>query len=285
MRDRDSRDAFYDESQAAALHSLALSPVQPLAWFLLAQIAYEREAYDTAADTLDWAVRTSHYMRHQARARALLALALWDLVDEATRVRSMAAVVDVITREIDVVADFATASGAETDLLRRLRSTEPGGVLLAARFQAAVNRSRHQAELQRIAYEEFSAMRQALIATSMLVTAAMPLPTLAMSVHDYMEIRRGDHPTRQPDSVDEYLSAVLDGLLVLGYFNREEGTALFCVPDRHVLDINVLEFRANLDLLLEQFAAEMPNFDALARTRSVGLVSLELLTVLYPCDD
>lgn len=282
--DLDARWPYYDKSTESLHWALAFTPVQPAAWLLLAQMAYERQQYQEAAEALDWALHTSHYVRHQARERVILALALWDLVDEETRVKSMDAILETMNREIDLVADLAAADGVAEDLHERLRDVDPDGVLLAARFEAAVTRQRHNQRLQRAALEEFFAMRQALIATSMLITASVPTFAAAMSIHEYMEIRRGDHPTRPPESVDEYLGAVLDGLLVLGYFNREQGTALFCVPNRHVLDINVPEVRSNLDAMLEQYESEMPNFESLARTRSVGLMSLEVMTVMYPCN-
>ena len=274
----------YEQSTESLRRALTFTPVQPAAWLLLAQMAYERQQYEEAAEALDWALHTSHYMQHQALERVVLALALWDLIAEDTRVKSMDAIVDAMVSDIDLVASVVGASGAAEDVRERLRSFGPNGVLHWAKFGAAVRRYRHNEEVRQAAYEEFSEMMRALVATSMLITATMPMLADAMTVHDYLQIRRGEHPTREPDSVDEYLGAVLDGLLILGYFNYEEGSALFCVPNRQVLEINVPEFRYNLDILLEQYEREMPNFDNLSLTRSVGLISLELLTVMYPCD-
>ena len=283
--DPDIRAAHYAVSRETAIDGMRLSPVQPITWLLLAQLAYEQQDRVAAAEALDWAHQTSHYMRHQARERVILALSLWDLVSEETRAKSMDAIRDAMQREIDMVAYLAGNGAFEDDLRERLRASEDNGVMLAARFEAAVRRYRQNEQIRRAAYEEFLAMRQTLIATSMLVTASLPLFAQAMSVHDYLVIRDGEHPTRLPDDVNDYLAAVLDGLLVLGYYNYEDGNPLFCVPNRHELNINVPEFRFNLDALLEEYEREMPNFETLARTRSVGLVSLELMTVLYPCED
>lgn len=277
-------DVLYDQSLGSLRESLVLSPVQPLAWLLTAEIHYARRALDAAAQATNWIWRTAHYVRHQAVDRALMTIALWDRLDEAARRRATATILDVLEREPAAVSAAAVRAGVVEDLRLRLRQIEQRGVVVAAKFVAAVRRHRHDEQVRLAAAKEMAAMRRTLIATSILLSATLPSFAEAMTVHDYLAIRRGEHPTRTADSVDEYLTAVLDGLLVLGYFNRDEGNALFCVPDRHVLNIDVATFRANLDAMLEQFEAEMPSFDSLARTRSVGLVSLELLTVMYPCD-
>jgi len=284
LNDHALRDLHYASSREAAVDALTTAPVRPVTWLLLAQIAYEQQDTGAAAEALDWALRSSHYMRHQARERAVLALALWDLVAEETRVKSMDAIADTMARDIDLVASVAGVSGAEDDVRQRLLAMEPDGALLWARFGAAMRRYHHNQQLRLAAYEEYSAMVRSLIATSMLITASLPMVAEAMSVHEYLTISRGDHPVREPDSVDEYLTAVVDGLLMLGHFNREDGIALFCVSNREMLDFDIREFRFNLDTLLAQYEREMPNFDTLSRTRSVGLISLETLTVLYPCD-
>lgn len=279
------QERLYDLSLEAFDASFALSPVQPLAWFQTAQIHYSRGAFEPAAEATDWALRTGYYLQHQTAERALMAIALWDRLAEPTRQKSMATIVDVLKQETAAVATAAVQANAVEDLLLRLRETGPGGAFLAAELGAAANRFRDQ-ERQRLAMlEEISAMRRTLLATSMLALAGLPVIAGAMTVHEYLMITRGEDPTRGPETVDSYLRAALDGLLVLGYFNHDAGAALFCMPNREVIDVDIVEFRANLDALLEQFEAEMPNFDALARTRSVGLASLELLTVMYPCTD
>jgi len=71
---------------------------------------------------------------------------------------------------------------------------------------------------------------------------------------------------------------------MLGDFNRREGNPLFCMPAQDVVSIDVTEFKDALDATIAQFQAEVPDFNEFARTRSVGLAALQLLTIMYPCD-
>lgn len=273
------------ESLSFFEESLALNLVQPATWLAVAQIKVDQGRLQEAGEAFDWSIRTAHYLRHQVRIRALLALQLWDYIEEETRRRSTVTIVDTLAREPDLVAAYAATVEAEEDVRERLRALEPDGVLIAAQFSAAVRRFEQQERVRMAAEEEFSAMFRRLVASSMLVTAAVPSYAEAMTVREYLTIIQGDDPERVPESVDVYLRAVLDGLLVLGYFNREDGVALFCLPQREIVNVDVASFRVNLDAMLLQLESEMPNFDSLARTRSVGLAALELLTITYPCEE
>jgi len=156
------------------------------------------------------------------------------------------------------------------------------GSVLAAEFAVAA-RSLKQARPDR-AGGETDDMRRLYAALAILTASNVPLLAEAMTIDQYLSITRGEDELRSPDSVNEYLTGVLDALLVLGDFNKRGGEPLFCMPRQDLLNYDVIYFRATLDSMLEQMEREMPEFDTLSRTRSVGLASLQLLSFLHPCE-
>ena len=127
-------------------------------------------------------------------------------------------------------------------------------------------------------------MGRLILATSFLVTANLPLLAAAMTVEEYRAISRGEDPYRTEQDLQDYLTATLDGLLMLGDFNQRDRAAMFCVPRQEVFNINVLEFRAAFDAMLDELDRQLPDFRELAQSRSVGLAALQLLTMMYPCE-
>ncbi len=284
LRQQDERDALFELSRDAFRHSLRLSPVQPVVWYILAEMAFVQEANDVAARAFDWTMRTGHNVAHLQRQRALLGVALWNDLAEETRAKLIPSIVPTLRRDGDLLASIAVDGGVSEDLGRRLRQWRPDGWVIAAEFAVAAA-SYRQSQLDQFGPGEPDDMRRLLAATSILVTTGMPLLGEAMTVHDYMTISRGEDPDRDPDSVNEYLLGVLDALLVLSDFNQREGEPVFCMPQQDLLNYDLIGFRVTFDSMLEQFERELPQFDTLARTRSVGLAALQLLAILHPCDE
>lgn len=285
-RQVEQRDALFDLSREALRHSLRLSPVQPVVWYILAEMAFAQAADEAAAAALDWSMRTAHNLSHLQRKRALLGVALWDTLAEQSRDKLISSIVPTLRRDTELIASIAVDEGVSDDLWRRLRAWEPDGWVIAAEFSVAAA-SYRQSQMDQFGPGEPDDMRRLLAATSILVTTGLPLLGEAMTVHDYLRITRGEDPVREPESVDDYLLGVLDALLVQGDINRREGEgeALFCMPQQELLNYDLLGFKVTFDSMLEQFERELPSFETLARTRSVGLAALQLLTILHPCDE
>jgi hypothetical protein len=138
-----AEQADYFAQSLAALHeSLAQSPVQPVAWLLVAGIHYELGQRQEAAPALAWAVRTGRHLPSQHRTRAIIGIAVWDLVDEATRRELLESVRHTLGREADLVAWAALAAGLEGRLESCIRLLRPDGGALAERFHVAVEDER-----------------------------------------------------------------------------------------------------------------------------------------------
>jgi hypothetical protein len=134
--------ALFEQSIAALHTSLRLSPAQPTTWLLAAGAYHELEAWPEAAWALQWALRTGPHLAVQHRARTIIGLRVWRLLDAPTRHRLMDSVRATLRRDADLVAAAAIAAGVESDLQVRLRLFQPDGTELAERLQTAVDEQR-----------------------------------------------------------------------------------------------------------------------------------------------
>lgn len=295
QRDAEKRDAFYGLSLEAFNDSLRLSPLQPTAWAFVALMHDDRGSRDEAAAALEWSMASGYFLERLREGRAILGLALWDAVAEETRDRLMHSIVPTFRQTPEIVVSGAVRAGIVDDLAERFADWPSEdqdeelevaygdyGSVLAAEFAVAAE-SLKQARLDR-AGGETDDMRRLYAALTILTASNIPLLAEAMTIDQYLSVTRGEDELRPPDSVNEYLTGVLDALLVLGDFNSRSGEPLFCMPRQDLLNYDVIYFRATLDSMLEQMERDMPEFDTLSRTRSIGLASLQLLNVLHPCE-
>ncbi len=294
-RDVEKRDAFYGLSLEAFNDSLRLSPLQPTAWAIVALMLDEQGLRDESAAALDWSMKTGYFVERLREGRTVLGLALWDAVTDETRDRLMHSIVPTFRRAPEIVTEGAVGAGIVDDLAERFAAwpsedqdedleAKDGdyGSVLAAEFAVAAE-SLKQARLDR-AGGETDDMRRLYAALAILTASNVPLLAEAMTIDQYLSVTRGEDELRSPDSVNDYLIGVLDALLVLGDFNKRGGEPLFCMPRQDLLNYDVIYFRATLDSMLEQMEREMPEFDTLSKTRSIGLASLQLLSFLHPCE-
>jgi hypothetical protein len=255
----------------------------------------EQGSRTAAAKALEWSMRTGYYLRPIGERRAVLGLELWNDLSEDTRKRLMPSIVATFENSPRIVAAGAANAGIVDDLAERFAAwpsedesenldVESGddGSVLAAEFAVAAW-SFEQAGLGG-AGGETDDMRRLYAALAILTASNVPLLAETMTIDQYLSITRGEDELRSPDSVNEYLTGVLDALLVLGDFNKRGGEPLFCMPRQDLLNYDVIYFRTTLDTMLEQMEREMPEFDTLSRTRSVGLASLQLLSFLHSCE-
>jgi tetratricopeptide (TPR) repeat protein len=133
---------YYAQSLAALHESLKLSPVQPVAWLLVAGIHYELGERQAAGNALEWAVRTGRHLPSQHRTRAIIGIAVWDMVDAATRLELLTSVRQTLGREADLMAWAALAAAMEDRLESCIRLLQPDGSDLADRFRLAVENER-----------------------------------------------------------------------------------------------------------------------------------------------
>ncbi len=288
QRDVEKRDDYYDRALDAYNESLRLGPVQPIASTVVAEMLNAQGLRAEAASALDWSMSTGLYLENLVPRRTMAGLALWDEVTPETRDRLMHSIMRTFQRTPEIVVSGAVGAGIVDDLVERFAAwpaedeDDTGEAVLAAEFAIAA-RSLEQSLFDG-ADEEPDEMRRLYAALAILTATNVPLLAEAMTIDQYLSITRGEDELRAPDSVNEYMVGVLDALLVLGDFNRRGGEPLFCMPPQDLLDYDVVSFRATLDSMLEQMERDMPEFDTLARTRSIGLASLQLLTFLHPCE-
>lgn len=283
-RDRDERSERFSASRASFAASLQESPVQPVLWHLLADMDHTEDLADSAAEHMDWSIETAANLRHLQARRAILGILLWEQLSEASRELLVHAIVPVFSSNENIIVSHAVDNGVADDIWRRLRSWEPDGWVIAAEF-AMATASYREALRERFGPGEPDRMRRLLAATTILATTGLPMTSESMTIHEYLLITRGEDTARPAETVDDYLRGVLDALLVLGDFNKRDDAALFCMPQQDLLSYDLLSFRIAFDSMLDQLEREMPEFDTVSRTRSVGLAALQLLNVLHPCTE
>jgi hypothetical protein len=87
-------------------------------------------------------VRMGRHLPSQHRTRAIIGIAVWDLVDQATRLELLTSVRQTLGREADLMAWAALAAAMEDRLESCLRLLQPDGSDLAERFRLAVETER-----------------------------------------------------------------------------------------------------------------------------------------------
>jgi hypothetical protein len=274
---------FYDRSLLTFRGSLALSPVQPIAWLLTAGAYAELGATSATALALTWTVQTGQYLEIQIRPRTILGLLVWDLLDEATRVALMPSIGATVNRDANLVARAAVAAGVVGDLEDRLRRLDPDSIELAERFSTAVDE--HLLALAAVASQEPMDMRRLLAASAFVLALDLPAAAGAMTVEQYLVATREATTIDALVDIDSYLGGVLDGLVMLGDLADSKDAVPFCLPPPNDRELPIDAFRADLDAMLLELQAELPDFATIARTRSVGLAAIQLLAVRHPCPE
>ena len=105
-----------------------------------------------------------------------------------------------------------------------------------------------------------------------------------MSVERYLESTRGTGAEVEDPAIDIYLLGALDTLTLMGDLAYDAGAPIFCMPLDQSLNIDIAEFRHSLDIALDQMAENVPDFDELSRSRSIGLAMIQLMIEVFPCD-
>lgn len=281
FRRSDANEAAIEAMQA----SLPLSPVEPTGWLLTAESLADQGELDEAARALDWSLFTGGFLRPHAWPRTLLGFRLWEHLEERTRDRLMESVAAALEDEPDFLVAAATEAEVVDDIESRLAQRAAADPTLLAKFEIARLRLRYVDVTPPAESLEPIDMRSLMAASTLLMTASLPTFAEAMTVEQYLAITRDEVPGQPPESVLPYLTGALDGLLMLGTLDARDGTPLFCMPPQEAVSIDVAAFKLSLDAMLAGFQKEQPDFDELARSRSIGLAALQLLVTLHPCDD
>ena len=128
-------------------------------------------------------------------------------------------------------------------------------------------------------------MRFAIACGGLLGVAGLALacaqPAAAMSAQDFLNL-----PQTMSDSVDlkRYLTGFRDGLYDFNAVLDSIGVKVFC-PAPGTPPMDVAELKHRLDADLTEKRTTETDFDAYARDTSIGLVALEVLAAVYPCND
>ena len=280
------REQLYADAIAAFEQRARLSVVEPAGWLLVAQMRYELGDRQGAAEALEWSLRTSSYRRPDAYPRTFLGLGVWDLLEEESHTLLLESIVTTVEEAPDAFAAWAVELDLDDDIGARLAARESDDDAGAEQFAlAAENYRSERRAAARAASERAADMRKILAATTLLVTASLPTVGPAMSIADYMSIRDVTNNPAGEQQLNDYLIGVLDGLIMLGSLNREAGAALFCMSEQDTVEVDIESFRRDLDEMLEQLELEVPGFVAFARTRTLGLAALQLLTLQNPCEN
>ena len=122
-----------------------------------------------------------------------------------------------------------------------------------------------------------------LLALAVLIGVASPALAI-MSVERYQAIARGEVDGVPPATLLPYLMGALDSAMLMADIAANEGAPIFCMPQAAGVDIEIRDFQFALDSMLDDLAMVLDDFDELARTRSVGMAAVQLLTDVYPCE-
>jgi hypothetical protein len=290
LADRGAVEQFGRATEYAAAaaesfdNALALNPIQPTSWLLRAQLDLRDGNRETAADAFAWSLKSGHFHRPLAQRRVELAYLLWDDIDPLTRHRLAPSIVYLARQQPAVLAEITIDASMTDEVMTLLADHQPDGALLVARFyRAASNYLGVQSPLLSQIGEQV-AMQRFLASASLLIGVALPIPAFTMTVEEYLAINRGERTIETEADVLQYLTGVLDGVLMTAEVTRMQGTPVFCLTDEQFDALEVGELKVTLDLMLDQFQQEMPNFAELAQNRTVGVATLQLLAYLYPCE-
>jgi hypothetical protein len=275
---------FAEAAVDAFEHSLTLTPVQPTAWLMLADLHLRADDRDHANEALEWSFRTGYFHRPLVERRAELAFLLWDDLPPLSRERLDTTLVELVRREPSRLAELSLNAGMAEDMMELLAEQDPDGPLLAARFYRAAGEYVGYASPLLRQLGDRAAMQRLLASAGLMVTVALPVPSFAMTVEEYLAINRGEIATFSESDVLRYLTGVLDAILMTGEVARMQGSPVFCMTEEQIMALQPGEVKVTLDLMLDQFQQEMPNFTELAQNRTVGVATLQLLTYLYPCE-
>ena len=284
--DQFGRNAFFAESAMTAFErSLAMAPVQPTAWLFLADLHLQAGDPAQAVEALDWSFRTGYFHRPLVERRTQLAFALWGDLTPMTRERLPLTLVELVRRRPRLLAELSVDAGMADDMMELLSLQEADGSLLAARFYRAVGDHIGFASPLIAQLGDRAAMQRLLASAGLMVTIALPVPSFAMTIEEYLAINRGEIATFTQSDVLRYLTGVLDATIMTGEVARMQGNPVFCISETQMMALEPGEVKVTLDLMLDEFEREMPNFRELARSRTVGIATLQLFTYLYPCED
>ena len=284
--DQFGRNSIFAASAATAFeHSLQLTLVQPTAWLFLADLALQDDERAKAVDALEWSFRTGYFHRPLVERRTQVAFALWDELTPLTRERLQPTIVEMVRRRPALLAELSVDAGTADDMLDMLGLQQPDGPLLAARFYRAVGNYIGFASPLTTQLGDRAAMQRLLASAGLMLTIALPVPAFAMTVEEYLAVNRGETTTLSQGDVLHYLTGVLDATLMTGEVARMQGNPVFCISETEMMALEPGEVKVSLDLMLDEFEREMPNFRELARSRTVGIATLQLFAFLYPCEE
>ena len=280
-----ARGPFFAESAAAAFeHSLTLSPVQPTAWMLLADLHLRADERDAANRAFEWSFRTGYFHRPLVEPRTEIAFVLWDDLAALSRERLEPTLVELVRSRPALLAELAINAGMAEDVMDLLARQAPDGPLLVARFYRAAGEYVGFASPLLRQLGDRAAMQRLLASAGLMLTIGLPVPGGAITVEEYLANNRGEITTLSETDVLRYLTGVLDAIVMTGELARMQGSPVICMTAEQIGALEPGEVKLTLDLMLDQFEQEMPNFAELAQTRTVGVATLQLLTYLYPCE-
>lgn len=291
LADRGAAEQFGRAPEFAALsreafsRALSINPVQPSVWAFVSQLHLRDEEREAASEALAWSFRTGYFHRPLLERRILLAFELWDEISPVVKQQLEVSIIELARRQPRELVEIAFAAGLGDEVMDIVSAHEPDGPLLAARFYRAVGQyfgaeSRFLGQLG-----DRAAMQRLLASAGLMITIALPVPSFAMTIEEYLAVNRGEAATYTQSDVIRYLTGVLDATVMTGEVARMQGTPVFCISEEQILTLEPGEVKVTLDLMLDEFEREMPNFRELARSRTIGIATLQLFMYLYPCEE
>lgn len=128
-------------------------------------------------------------------------------------------------------------------------------------------------------------MRQFLLSTAFLLSAASASATEVLTIEEYLAVASGHDTTMSAEALDTYLAGVLDGVISLGDLAQSQGSPVFCLPDNPTERISVDNFKEALDQMFEQLEREIADFAERAQRSTMGRAAIQLFLFRFPCTE
>lgn len=130
-----------------------------------------------------------------------------------------------------------------------------------------------------------AALRVIVAGLVLVLTAQLAVPRLAaaMTIAEYQALTDRDSEDANPNQALFYLLGVMEGIVSVSAYLRNQEIQVFCNTGEGGININVNDFMESLDLHLMRMAEERPNFEEMAQETPIGLAAVDFLATLFPC--
>lgn len=132
------RDDYLRRSRRLLREAVALLPVHPVAWLLLARIDTELQNFEEAAEALANSLKTSPFMPKDVTIRTVLGFLYWDALDEETRAHLALSIAALLQEQPMTVVELAHREGRVVEVAQLLKASIDDSADLLRLYEAVL---------------------------------------------------------------------------------------------------------------------------------------------------